>query len=93
MSNILCEIKKRAAALNKTIVLPEGEDNRVVQAAADTVKEGVSKIILLGNEQEIKTNNPDVDLSGVSIIDPVTHKDTDKYAQMLFDIRQGLFFY
>ena len=89
MSNILCEIKKRAAALNKTIVLPEGEDNRVVQAAADTVKEGVSKIILLGNEQEIKTNNPSVDLSNVTIIDPVTHVDTDKYAQMLFDIRQG----
>ena len=64
MSNILCEIKKRAAALNKTIVLPEGEDSRVVQAAADTVKEGVSKIIVLGNEQEIKTNNPSVDLTG-----------------------------
>ena len=89
MSNILCEIKKRASALNKTIVLPEGEDSRVVQAAADTVKEGVSKIILLGNEQEIKTNNPGVDLSNVTIIDPVTHADTDKYAQMLFDIRQG----
>lgn len=89
MSNILCEIKKRASALNKTIVLPEGEDSRVVQAACDTVKEGVSKIILLGNEQEIKTNNPSVDLSGVTIIDPVTYEGTDKYAQMLFEIRQG----
>lgn len=89
MSSILCEIKKRAAALNKTIVLPEGEDSRVVKAASDTVKEGVAKIIVLGNEEEIKAKNPDVDLSNVKIIDPVTYELTDKYAEMLFELRKG----
>ena len=40
--------------LGKTIVLPEGEDKRVVEAACQVVKQGVAKIILLGNEEEIK---------------------------------------
>ena len=43
MSKVLDNIKKRAAALGKTIVLPEGEDNRVVKAAAESVKEGIAK--------------------------------------------------
>ena len=53
MRNILDEIKTKAKALQKTIVLCEGEDARVVKAAADATKEGVAKIVLLGNETEI----------------------------------------
>ena len=64
MSNILEKIKLKAKSLQKTIVLCEGEDSRVVKAAADTVKEGIAKIILLGNEEAIKAANPDVDLRG-----------------------------
>ena len=36
MSNILENIKSQAKALNKCIVLPEGEDSRVVVAASET---------------------------------------------------------
>ena len=48
--NILEQIKSKAKALGKTIVLCEGEDSRVVRAAAMTTQEGVAKIVLLGNE-------------------------------------------
>lgn len=89
MKDILREIKERASALNKTVVLPEGEDSRVVKAAALTVKENVAKIVLLGNPEEIAKNNPDVSLEGVTVIDPVTYAKTDEYAQMLFTIRSG----
>lgn len=89
MKDILREIKERASALNKTVVLPEGEDSRVVAAAALTVKENVAKIVLLGNPSEIAKNNPDVSLEGVTVIDPVTYAKTDEYAQMLFTIRSG----
>lgn len=44
------ELLKKAKAANKTIVLCEGEDKRVVEAAAKIVKEGIAKIILLGTE-------------------------------------------
>ena len=75
--NILEQIKSKAKALGKTIVLCEGEDSRVVRAAAMTTKEGVAKIVLLGNEAEIKAKNPDVDLTGVEIVD-APHKRVQK---------------
>ena len=50
---LLREIKRKAASLNKTIVLCEGEDKRVVEAAAEITREGIAKIVLIGNEEEI----------------------------------------
>ena len=89
MSDVLLKIKEGAKALGKTVVLPEGEDKRVVKAASVAANEKLAKIVLLGNEQQIKAANPDVDLSGVRIVDPVTDANTDKYAQILFDARKG----
>ena len=89
MSNVLENIKKKAAELNKCIVLPEGEDKRVVLAAPQVVKEKLAKIVLLGNPDEIKASNPEVDLTGVQIINPVTYEKTAVYAEMLFNARAG----
>ena len=89
MSNVLENIKKQAAALNKCIVLPEGEDSRVVIAAAQTVKEKLARVVLLGNLEQIKVANPDVDLTGVNVIDPVTYDKTIEYATMLYKAREG----
>ena len=89
MSNVLENIKKQAAALNKCIVLPEGEDSRVVVAAAQTVKEKLARVVLLGNLEQIKVANPDVDLTGVNVIDPVTYDKTIEYATMLYKAREG----
>ena len=87
MKNILDEIKSKAKALQKTIVLCEGEDSRVVKAAADATKEGVAKIVLLGNEADIKAKNPEVDLTGVTIIDPLTSDKLDEYNAKLCELR------
>ncbi|MBR5899867.1 MAG: phosphate acetyltransferase [Clostridia bacterium] len=89
MSEILKSIMSKAAKLQKNIVLPEGEDSRVVIAASQAVAEGLAKITLLGNAEEIAKNNPDVSLEGINIIDPVTYDKTPVYAQMLFEARQG----
>ena len=89
MKDILQDIKNRASILNKTIVLPEAEDSRVVAAAVKTVKENVSKVVLLGKESDILANNPGVDLTGVTVIDPATYEKTGEYAQLLFDLRKG----
>ena len=87
MRNILEEIKSKAKALQKTIVLCEGEDKRVVKAAADATQEGVAKIVLLGNEAEIKAANPNVDLTGVTIIDPLTSDKLPAYNAKLCELR------
>ena len=86
---VLENIVKEASKLNKNIVLPEGEDTRVVVAAAETVKEGVARVTLLGNPEKIKAANPDVCLEGVNIVDPVTYEKTAAYAEMLFKAREG----
>ena len=87
MRNILDEIKLKAKALQKTIVLCEGEDKRVVQAAADATKEGVAKIVLLGDEAQIKAENPNVDLTGVTIVNPLTSDKLDAYNAKLCELR------
>ncbi len=89
MSNVLETIKSKASALNKHVVLPEGEDARVVKAAAEVVKQGLARITLLGNKDEIAKANPDVDLTGVNVIDPVSYEKTPVYAEMLFKAREG----
>lgn len=83
------ELLNKAKSANKTIVLCEGEDKRVVEAAAKIVKEGIAKIILLGTEDEAKKAAPGVDLSGVKIVDPATSADADRYAEILFKAREG----
>ena len=87
MKNVLEEIKSRAKALNKTIVLCEGEDSRVVKAASDATKEGIAKIVLLGDEAQMKANNPEIDLTGVTIINPLTSEKLPEYNAKLCELR------
>lgn len=87
--SLLDEMKAKAAALQKTIVLCEGEDKRVVEAAAQVTKEGIAKIVLIGTEEEAKRVAPDVDLTGVTIIDPETSEKTAEYAKILYEIRKA----
>ena len=87
--NFVEELKKKASKAGKTIVLCEGEDKRVVEAAAKIVREGIAKIILLGNREECERLVPDVDLSNVNIVNPETDPNVDKYAELLFEARKG----
>ncbi len=87
MKNVLDEIKIKAKALRKKIVLCEGEDKRVVKAAADATKEGIAEIVLLGNEAEIKAANPEIDLTGVTIVDPLTSEKLPEYNAKLCELR------
>lgn len=87
--SLLEEIKAKAKALKKTIVLCEGEDKRVVEAAAQITKEGIAKIVLIGNKEECKKVAPNVDLTGVELIDPLTSDKTSKYASILYEARKS----
>ena len=85
--NVLEKIKSKAAALHKTIVLCEGEDSRVVTAAAMATAEGIAKIVLLGDADSIKRNNPKVDLTGVEIANPLTSDKLPAYNAKLCELR------
>ena len=84
-------IKQRAKQDIKTIILPEAEDKRVLEAASKVINEGFAKVILIGDkeqvENDIKENN--IDLTGVEIIDNKTSTRKQEYAQKLFELRQA----
>ena len=90
ISSYIQTLITKAQQLNKTIVLPEGEDERVLQAAHFAAQNKIAQIILLGNEDEIKAyfakNN--WELNNIKIIDPLKSSNTQKYADMLFELRK-----
>ena len=86
---LLEDIKAKAAARKKTIVLCEGEDKRVVEAAAKITAEGIAKIVLIGNAEECAKVAPGVDLTGITLIDPLTSDKTKEYAKILYEARKA----
>ena len=83
-------VKQRAKKQMKTIILPEAEDIRVIEAASKVIEQGFAKVILLGNEEQIKkdANDKNLDLNGIKIIDPNKSEKKEEYAEALFELRK-----
>ncbi|KAG0612696.1 hypothetical protein M758_6G046400 [Ceratodon purpureus] len=80
----------RAKQQIQTIVLPEGEEPRTVQAAGTVMRRGLCNLILLGNREKIETLAKQfrVDLSQVRIVDPRDSSETEKYAKNFYESRK-----
>jgi len=88
---VLKNIRERAALHDKTIVLPEGNDDRIIEAAAMITKEGIAKVILLGDPEEIKKKAKDNswDLSGVELIDHLKSNKMEHYVNEFTELRRS----
>ena len=84
-------IKQRAKQDIKTIILPEAEDKRVLEAASKVLAQGFAKVVLLGNKAQIENDSKEnnIDLTGVEIIDIPSSSKKQEYAQRLFELRQA----
>ena len=82
------EIKTKAKADLKTIVLPEPEDVRTYEAAEAILKEGTAKLVLIGSEEEVAKNKGNFDISGAQIVDPAKSEKTESYIAKLVELRQ-----
>ncbi len=82
MSDFLNRMKAAAKADKKTIVLPEGEDPRTIEAAKKIVEEDLANLVILGNPAEI-------DVEGVTVIDPTSPDapNHEAYAQKFAELR------
>lgn len=89
MSGLIEVFKKKAKALNKTIVLPEGEEPRIIKAAEMITAEGFAKIVMLGDEAKIREIAPDAKLDGVKIINPETDPLRKQFASRLYELRKA----
>lgn len=90
-SKFIQDVLARAKQHYKTIVLPEGEDLRVLKAAHLINKDKICKIILLGNEKQIKVDfaQNGWDINGIEIINPETSPKLKEYADLLFELRKN----
>jgi phosphate acetyltransferase len=89
--DILHRIRVRAATKLKHIVLPEGEDDRTIIAAARVAQERIARVTILGDEQKIRdrASSLGVALTNVLVINHRTHSDFDKFAQIFYEMRRA----
>ena len=89
--SVIDEIKNKAKANKKTVVLPETTDMRTLTAAAEVISEGIADIILVGKEDEIKAKAEaeGLDLSKASFVDPENCDHLNTYIESLCEARKS----
>jgi len=88
---LINKIHEMARQAGKTIVLPEGTEERNLRAADYVLKEKIASIILLGNKAEIISIADSfglIHIQEATIIDPAAHPQKEYYAHMLAEIRK-----
>jgi malate dehydrogenase (oxaloacetate-decarboxylating)(NADP+) len=73
----------------KSIIYPEGNHPKILQAASEICSEGIARPLLFGNEEEIRASAAqyDVDLKGMQIVDPARFERLGVYANELYALR------
>ncbi|MCP4570419.1 MAG: phosphate acetyltransferase [FCB group bacterium] len=89
--DILSVIKEKAAKLGRTVVLPEGTEERVIIAARSLVEQKIAKVILLGDEKEIAdlAGRHGLDTGTVEIINPATSAHFENFVDLLLERRKA----
>jgi phosphate acetyltransferase len=84
------ELLQRAKKEKKRIVLPEGEEERILQAADILLQRDVAEITLLGNEEIIrdKIDRLGLRMDRIRIIEPEKSDLFDRYVKIFYDLRK-----
>lgn len=85
---LMDQIKQKACADKKSIVLPEGSEERTVKAAEIISKQGIADVVLIGSKAEIEKKAAGLDFSNVTIIDPDESDKTAAYAEAFYELRK-----
>ena len=77
------QLVERSRADRRRIVLPEGNDDRVIRAAATVLARGIADLVILGDEGDIRTRAAElgVDLTAAQIISPFDPHYVEQFAQ------------
>lgn len=86
------ELKARAKADVKSIVLPEAMDARILKATEIILSEKIANIVLIGNEEEIKNKakSENINIQGARIADPMDGKKSEEYTNILAETDKTL---
>lgn len=88
--DVISEIKQKARGCMQTIVLPESYDDRILLAADQVNREGLARIVLLGDPESVASRAASVgaDLNGVKLIAPASSPCLRDYVDQLVELRQ-----
>ncbi|HPU21831.1 MAG TPA: phosphate acetyltransferase [Thermoclostridium caenicola] len=89
MSDFLRRTIERAKLDKKTIVLPESTDIRTLKATEIILKEGFANIVLVGDEEEIKSLAVGIDISGATIVNPEKSEKFEDYCNTFYEMRKN----
>src|ERR1700751_1966087 len=89
--DLLDRLKSKARAYPQRIVLPEGEDERVIRAAVHVTAERYAQITLLGRAVNIRatSDRAGLKLDGIQIVDPLSSPHLNSYAEIYFERRHA----
>jgi phosphate acetyltransferase len=84
------QLLDRAHSDRKRVVLPEGEDDRILNAAGRLLQRGVADLTILGEEPQIRARAAElgVDLSAAAVLNPRTSELCDKFAEQYAELRK-----
>ena len=84
------QLLDRARSDCKRIVLPEGEDDRILKAAGRLLQRGVAQLTILGEEPRIRARAAElgVDLSTATVLNPRTSELCDRFAEQYAEMRK-----
>lgn len=86
---IMRMVINKAKSDPKTIVFPEGDNEKIIRAAKELVDEGIAKPILIGDRKKVLQKMAELNIDiDVPIIDPAESELTDHYAEDLYNLRQ-----
>ncbi len=90
-SAFIQQIIDAAKLKQRTVVLPEGSDERVCEAANTINAEGIASVTLLGNEQQIAGvfEAKGWSLDGITVINPETSDKLQEYADAFYEMRKA----
>ena len=89
---LLDQIKLNAKKHYKRIVLPEGTEERTIEAADIAMQQGLAQIILIGNPAEIHALAEKKCLNHIknaTIVDPKNHTKKDQYIDLMVELRKS----
>lgn len=81
-------IIEKAKTGNKTIVLPEATDRRIVEAASILLANEIVKVVLLGNKEKVLETAEGLDISKAIIVDPETDPRLADYVETFYEMRK-----
>ena len=88
--SVLEEIRAKEKALHRTVILPEGNEERTLKAARMLIDEGLANVILVENEKSIRDTAArlNVNLDGIQIADPATSPRAAEFATLIYEKRK-----